>query len=36
LQKFDHYICFWENANFLSENWQNSQKIVIITSKAFG
>jgi hypothetical protein len=29
---FDHNIGFWENANFFSENWQKSQKFVIITS----
>jgi hypothetical protein len=32
LQKFDHNIGFWENANFFAENLQKSQKIVIITS----
>jgi hypothetical protein len=31
-QNFYPNIGFWENANFLAENWQNSQKIVIITS----
>jgi hypothetical protein len=28
---FDHDIGFRENANFFAENWQKSQKIVIIT-----
>jgi hypothetical protein len=32
MQNFDHNIVFWENANFFAENWQKSQKIVIITS----
>jgi hypothetical protein len=32
LQKFDHNIGFWENANFFAENLQKSQKIVIIAS----
>jgi hypothetical protein len=29
---FAHTIGFSENANFFAENWQKSQKIVIITS----
>jgi hypothetical protein len=28
----DHNIGFEKNANFFAENWQKSQKIVIITS----
>jgi hypothetical protein len=32
MQNFDRNIGFWENANFFAENWQKSQKIVIITS----
>jgi hypothetical protein len=33
MQNFDHNIlCFEKNANFFAENWQNSQKFVIITS----
>jgi hypothetical protein len=28
---FDHNIGCRENANFFAENWQKSQKIVIIT-----
>jgi hypothetical protein len=33
LQKFDHNTVFLrKNANFFAENWQKSQKIVIITS----
>jgi hypothetical protein len=31
-ENFDHNIGFWENANFFADNWQKSQKIVIITS----
>jgi hypothetical protein len=27
----DHNIGFWEQANLFAENWQKSQKIVIIT-----
>jgi hypothetical protein len=32
IQKFDHNIGFWEERHFFAENWQKSQKIVIITS----
>jgi hypothetical protein len=32
MQNSDHNIGFWKNANFFAENWQKSQKIVIITS----
>jgi hypothetical protein len=33
MQKFDHNIGFREKRkNFFAENWQKSQKIVIITS----
>jgi hypothetical protein len=32
LQKFDHNIGFWEKRQFFAENWQKSQKIVIIAS----
>jgi hypothetical protein len=32
LQKFDHNIGFGEKCQFLAENWQKSQKAVIITS----
>jgi hypothetical protein len=32
MQNFDHNIGFWEKSQFFAENWQNSQKIVIITS----
>jgi hypothetical protein len=28
----DHNMVFEKNANFFAENWQKSQKIVIITS----
>jgi hypothetical protein len=30
--KIDHNIDFEKNANFLAENWQKFQKIVIIAS----
>jgi hypothetical protein len=30
--KMDHNIAFWEKRHFFAENWQKSQKIVIITS----
>jgi hypothetical protein len=40
MQNFDHNIGFWEKRQFFAENWQKSQKIVIITStprrKVFG
>jgi hypothetical protein len=32
MQNFGHNIGFEKNANFFAENWQKSQKIVIITS----
>jgi hypothetical protein len=33
MKKIDHNIGFWKkNANFFTENWRKSQKIVIITS----
>jgi hypothetical protein len=32
MQNFDHNSGFEKNANFCSENWRKSQKIVIITS----
>jgi hypothetical protein len=32
LHKFDHNIVFFEKRQFFAENWQKSQKIVIITS----
>jgi hypothetical protein len=32
MPKFDHNIGFWEKRQFFAENWQKSQKIVIITS----
>jgi hypothetical protein len=32
MQHFDHKMVSEKNGNFLVENWQNSQKIVIITS----
>jgi hypothetical protein len=32
MQNFDHYIVFWEKRQIFAENWEKSQKIVIITS----
>jgi hypothetical protein len=32
MQNFDHNIGFWEKRQFFAENWEKSQKIVIITS----
>jgi hypothetical protein len=32
MQNFDHNIGFEKNANFFAENWQKSQKSVIVTS----
>jgi hypothetical protein len=32
MQKFDHYIGFWEKRQFFAENCRKSPKIVIITS----
>jgi hypothetical protein len=32
MQNFYHNICFWEKRQFFAENYQKSQKIVIITS----
>jgi hypothetical protein len=32
MQNFDHNIGFEKNANFRAENWEKSQKIMIITS----
>jgi hypothetical protein len=32
LQKSDHNIGFWEKRHIFGENWQKSQKLVIITS----
>jgi hypothetical protein len=32
LKKIDHNVGIWEKRHFFAENWENSQKIVIITS----
>jgi hypothetical protein len=32
MQNLDHNIDFWEKRHFFAENWEKSQKIVIITS----
>jgi hypothetical protein len=32
MQNFDQNIGFWEKRHFFAENWQKSQKNVIITS----
>jgi hypothetical protein len=35
VKKIDHNIGFWEKRHFFDENWQESQKIIIITSSPF-